>query len=86
MFFHFILGNIVEGSVHVSTLPDHSLDRQPTLQELVSHVRTAEWFQLGVKLGLDNVALDGCRDYTSIYQLWIEEKARGEFIRCLKSY
>ena len=59
------------------------MDRQPTLQELVSHARTAEWFQLGVKLGLDNVALNGRHDCTSMYQLWIEEKARGATRRSL---
>ena len=74
--FYFILDNIVEGGVHVSTLPDHLLDQQPTLEELISNARTAEWYQLGVKLGLDSVDLTGCRDCTSTYQLWIMEKAR----------
>ena len=78
-----MLGNIVEGGVHVSTLPDHLLDQQPTLEELISHSRTAEWFNLGVKLGLDNVALDECHDCTRMYQLWIQEKARGATRRSL---
>ena len=73
--FYFILGNIVEGGVHVSTLPDYLLDQQPTHEELISHARTAEWNQLGVKLGLDSVDLTGCCDCTSMYQLWIMEKA-----------
>ena len=29
-----------------------------------------------MKLGLDSVDLTGCRDCTSMYQLWIMEKAR----------
>ena len=76
IFFYFILDNIVKGGVHVSTILDHLLDQQPTLEELISHVRTAKWNQLGVKLGLDSVDLAGCHDYTSMYQLWIMEKAR----------
>ena len=52
------------------------MDQQPTHVELISHARTAEWNQLGVKLGLDSVNLAGCHDYTSMYQLWTMEKAR----------
>ena len=74
--FYFILGNIVEGAVHVPTLPDYLLDQQPPILELILYARTAEWNQLGVKLGLDSVALAGCDDYTSMYQLWIMQRAR----------
>ena len=52
------------------------MDQQPTLEELILHARTAEWNTLGVKLGLDSVDLAGCHDCTSMYQLWIMEKAR----------
>ena len=52
------------------------MDQQPTLKELISHARTAKWNQLGVQLGLDRVDLAECHDYTSMYQLWFEEKAR----------
>ena len=51
------------------------MDQQPTLKELNLHARKAEWLQLGVNLELDNVGLDECRDCTSVYKLWIEEKA-----------
>ena len=68
---------MVEGGVHVSTLPDDLLDQQPTIQEVTRYARTAEHNQLGVTLQLDSVNLAGCHDYTSMYQLWIEEKARG---------
>ena len=78
-----MLGNIVEGGVHVSTLPDHFLDQQPTHEELISHARTAKWYQLGVKLGLNSVDLAGCHDCTSMYHLWIMEKARGATRRSL---
>ena len=54
----------------------HLFDQQPTLKELISHARTAKWNQLGVQLGLDRVDLAECHDCTSMYQLWIEEKAR----------
>ena len=30
-----------------------------------------------MKLELDNVALAGCHDYVSMYQLWIQEKAEN---------
>ena len=52
------------------------MDQQPTLEDLISHARTVEWYHLGVKLGLDCVDLAGCHDCTSMYQLWIMEKAR----------
>ena len=51
------------------------MDQQPPIQEITTHARSAEWNQLGVQLGLDGVGLAGCRDYTSMYQLWIQEKA-----------
>ena len=51
------------------------LDQQPDLKELTTHVRTAEWHLLGVQLELDSVNLSGCTDLTSMYQLWIQEKA-----------
>ena len=70
-----ILGNIVEGGVYVSTIPDQLLDQQPPILEITTHARTAEWNQLGVQLGLDGVDLAGCHDCTRMYQLWIQEKA-----------
>ena len=51
------------------------MDQQPGLKELTTHARTAKWNQLGVQLELDSVDLDGCTDMTSMYQLWIQEKA-----------
>ena len=83
MSFYFILGNIVKGDVHISTLPDHLLDQQPTHEELISHARTAEWNVLGVKLGLNSVDLSGCHDCTRMYQVWIMEKGRGATRRSL---
>ena len=64
-----ILGNIV-----VFTLPDDSLDQQPTIKEIVTHAEIAKWNKLGVILELNSVALAGCNDCTSMYQLWIQEK------------
>ena len=32
--------------------------------------------QLGHTIKLDSVNLEGCNDYTSMYQLWIMEKGR----------
>ena len=51
------------------------MDQQPGLKELITHARTAQWYQLGVQLELDSVDLDGCTDMTSMYRLWIQEKA-----------
>ena len=51
------------------------MDQQPDLKELTTHARTAQWHLLGVELELDSVDLDGCTDLTSMYQLWIKEKA-----------
>ena len=59
------------------------MDEQPTHEELISHARTAEWYQLGVKLGLDSVDLTGCHDYTRMYGLWIMEKGRSATNRSL---
>ena len=59
------------------------LDKQPTKDELISYARTAKWNQLGVKLGLDRVDLDGCHDCTSMYQLWIMQKGKGATRRIL---
>ena len=57
--------------------------QQPTHEELITHARTAEWNQLGVKLGLDSVDLDGCHDCTSMYRLWIMQKGREATRRSL---
>ena len=59
------------------------MDQQPAIEELISHTRTAEWNQLGVKLGLDSVDLAGCHDCTSMYQLWIMEKGKRATRRSL---
>ena len=81
--FPFTLGNITEGGVHVSTLPDQLLDQQPSILELTTYARTAEWNLLGVQLQLDSVDLAGCQDCTSMYQLWIMQKAREATRRSL---
>ena len=60
---------------YVSTLLEILLDQQPSLLEITRHARTAKWYHLGEELELDSVDLDGCTDLTSIYQLWIQEKA-----------
>ena len=65
---------MVEGGVHLFTLPDDFLDQQPKIKEIVTHAETAEWNKLGVTLELDNVKLAGCHDCTRMYQLWIQEK------------
>ena len=56
---------------------DGLLDEQPSILELTEHARTAQWNRLGVRLELDGVALAGCYDYVSMYQLWIMEKAEN---------
>ena len=73
--FHFILGNIDKGGVHVSTLLNQLLDQQPTILEITTHARTEKWKELGTQLQLDCVNLAECHDLTSMYQLWIQEKA-----------
>ena len=73
--FHFILGNIDKGGVHVSTLLNQLLDQQPTILEITTHARTEKWKELGTQLQLDGVNLAECHDLTSMYQLWIQEKA-----------
>ena len=62
---------------------DQLLDQQPTIQELTTYAWTAEWNQLGVQLELKCVALAGCRDCTSMYQLWIMEKGEEATRRSL---
>ena len=64
------------GEEYLSTSLKMLLDRQPVIKELITHVRTAEWNTLGVQLELDSVDLAGCTDLTSMYQLWIKEKAK----------
>ena len=72
----FISDNVAEGDVYKSDLPEHVLDQHPTIEELITHARTGKWNELGAKLKLDSVNLEGCNDYTSMYQLWIMEKGR----------
>ena len=66
---------MAEEDVHISTLPDQLLDQQPALLELTTYAKTTKWNQLGVELELNSVDLFGCHDCTSMYQLWIQEKA-----------
>ena len=51
------------------------LDQQPTIQEITTHARTEKWNELGTQLQLDSVNLAECQRLTSMYQLWIQEKA-----------
>ena len=60
---------------HASTSLEMLLDQQPDLKEITTHARTAEWRLLGVQLNLDGVNLSGCADLTTMYELWIQEKA-----------
>ena len=83
--FNFILGNIAEGGIYVSTLPDQLLDQQPPIKEIATHARTAEWEQLGVELELNDEDLAGCHNCTRMYQLWIQEKAENATRRNLIS-
>ena len=53
------------------------MDQQPTIKEIVTYAETAKWNKLGVQLELNSVALAGCHDCTSMYQLWIMEKAEN---------
>ena len=53
------------------------LNQQPDLNEVTEFARTAEWYHLGVKLGLDVVDLDGCTDLARMYRLWIQQKAEN---------
>ena len=59
----------------VSTSLEILLDQQPDIKELITNARTANWRLLGVQLELDKVDLAECTDLTSMYQLWIKEKA-----------
>ena len=52
------------------------MNQQPPIQEVTTFAKTAKWNQLGVTLQLDSVNLAECHDCTSMYQLWIMEKAR----------
>ena len=63
------------GKERESTSLEVLLDQQPDLKELTTHARTAKWNLLGVQLELDSIDLDGCADLTSMYRLWIQEKA-----------
>ena len=60
---------------HVSTSLEMLLDQQPDLKEITTHAITAEWHLLGVQLELDSVNLSGCTDLTTLYELWIQQKA-----------
>ena len=71
--FTLILGSI--GEEHVSKSFQILLDQQPDLKELTTHARTANWHLLGVQLELDSVDLAECTDLTTMYELWINEKA-----------
>ena len=59
------------------------MNQQPSILELTTYARTAKWNQLGVQLQLDSVDLAGCHDCTSMYQLWIMQKAREATRRSL---
>ena len=66
-----------------NTLPNYILDGSPGIDELTTHARTAKWNELGIKLGLDNVDLDKCNGYDSMYQLWLQEKGDSATRRSL---
>ena len=63
------------GEERVSKSIQMVLDQQPNIKELTTHARTAKWHLLGVQLELDSIDLDRCTDLTSMYLLWIKEKA-----------
>ena len=54
---------------------DQLLDQQPSIQEITTHARIEKWNELGTQFQLDSVNLAECHSLTSMYQLWIQEKA-----------
>ena len=68
---------------------DQLLDQQPPIQEITTHARTEKWNELGIQLQLDSVNLAECHTLTSMYQLWIQEKAdkatRRSLLQALKT-
>ena len=54
---------------------DQLLDQQPPIQEITTHARTEKWNELDTQLQLDIVNLADCHCLTSMYQIWIQEKA-----------
>ena len=71
------------GNMAENTLSDEILDDNPTIDELTTHARTADWNELGIKLGLDSVNLGGCRGYAEMYQSWLQGKGDGATRRVL---
>ena len=71
------------GNMAENTLSDEILDDKPTPDELTTHARTADWNELGIKLGLDSVNLGGCHGYADMYQSWLKEKGDGATRRVL---
>ena len=53
------------------------------MRELITYAQTAKWNQLGVQLGLDCLYLAECHECTSMYQLWIQDKAQNATRRSL---
>lgn len=66
-----------------NTIPNYILDVSPLIDELTTYARTAQWNELGIKLGLDDVYLGGCNGYDSMYQLWLQQKGDGATRRSL---
>ena len=57
--------------------------KNSSIYTLATYAETAKWNKLGVKLELNSVALAECHDCTRMYQLRIEEKAKGATRRSL---
>ena len=64
-----------ESDAHKATSMNQLLDQQPPIKEITEHARTEKWNELGTQFQLDSVDLRKCDSLTSMYQLWIEEKA-----------
>ena len=56
------------------SLPDNIMNGIPDINELITHAKTAEWNELGIKLGLGARSLAECNGSVKMYQLWLREK------------
>ena len=74
----------------IPSIPDHIMDGNPKLLELLNHVQTIKWKELGMQLEIPKIIRDGCNSCPDIYDKWLAvtpkpKKTRRKLITALKA-
>ena len=65
----------------IPSIPDNILDDTPDILELLDHVQTEKWRELGMRLKIEKVIQAQCKSCAELYEKWLATKPKPEKTR-----